>query len=138
MIYFKLKGTSGSLPTSEYELFDNEILVGKIQIRHKPSHAVGIPESMASHIYYEILFEYRSKGYGKQLLALGLEEAKKIGLKEVSITCMKDNIGSKKIIEANGGIFVDDAVIPKEGKKMLRYRILLSDPSTSISGVERC
>ena len=131
MIYLKHKKTSGGLPTSEYELFDENILVGKIQIRQKPSHGVGIPESMASHIYYEIFPEYRSKGYGKQILALGLEEVKKIGLKEISITCMEDNIGSKKIIEANGGIFVEDAMIPEEGKKMMKYRILLSDPRTS-------
>ncbi|HMP67583.1 MAG TPA: GNAT family N-acetyltransferase [Candidatus Paceibacterota bacterium] len=131
MIYLKHKETLGILPTSEYELFDDKICVGKIQIRHKPSHGVGIPESMASHIYYEILPEYRSKGYGKRILALGLEEAKRIGLKEVSITCMEDNIGSKKIIEANGAIFVEDAIIPKESKKMLKYRIMLSDPYTS-------
>ncbi len=131
MIYLKHKETSGRLPTSEYELFDENINVGKIQIRHKPSHGVGIPESMASHVYYEILSEYRSKGYGKQILALGLEEAKKIGLAEISITCMEDNIGSKKIIEANEGVFVEDAMIPEEGKKMLKYRILLGDPQAS-------
>jgi predicted acetyltransferase len=131
MIYLKHKETSGKLPTSEYELFDSDMVVGKIQIRHKPSHGVGIPENMASHIYYEILPEYRSKGYGKQVLALGLEEAKKIGLSEVSITCMENNIGSKKIIEANGGVFVEDVMIPEEGKKMFRYQILLSDPQAS-------
>lgn len=126
MIYLKHKETSGRLPTSEYELFDDEKMVGKIQVRHKPSHGVGIPENMASHIYYEILPKYRSIGYGKQILALGLEEAKKIGLKEVFITCMEDNIGSKKIIEANGGMFVGDSVVPEEYKKMLKYRILFS------------
>jgi predicted acetyltransferase len=130
MIYLKHKDTSEILPTSEYELFDEDILVGKIQIRHKPSHGVGIPESMASHIYYEIIPEYRSQGYGKQILALGLEEAKKFGLKEVFITCTEDNLGSKKIIEANGGVFIEDAMIPEEGRKMLKYRILLGDPST--------
>lgn len=125
MIYLKHKETSGRLPTSEYELFDDEKLVGKIQIRHKPSHGVGIPEHMASHVYYEILPEYRSKGYGKQILTLGLEEAKKIGLKEISITCMEDNIGSKKIIEDNGGVFIEWAMIHGEDKKMFKYQIRL-------------
>jgi len=55
MIYLKHKQTSGMLPTSEYELFDDEIHVGKIQLRHKSSHGAGFPESMESHIYYEIL-----------------------------------------------------------------------------------
>lgn len=132
MIYLKHKETLGRLPTSEYELLDGDVVVGKIQIRHNPSHGVGIPENMASHIYYEILPEHRSKGYGKQILTLSLAEAKKIGLKEISITCMEDNIGSKKIIEANGGVLVENAMIPEEGKKMLKYQILLSDPQTLI------
>jgi predicted acetyltransferase len=131
MIYLKHKETSGRLPTSEYKLFDDGKLVGKIQVRHKPSHGVGIPENMASHIYYEILPEYRSKGYGKQVLALGLVEARKIGLNEVSVTCMEDNIGSKKIIEANRGVYIEDSMIPEEGKKMLKYRIVLSDPDSA-------
>jgi predicted acetyltransferase len=118
------------LPTSEYELFDDDVFIGKIQVRHSPSHAVGIPESMASHIYYEIIPEYRSKGYGKQILALGLEEAKKIGLKEIFITCREDNIGSKKIIEANGGVFIENVVLPEESKKMLKYQIILIDPQS--------
>ena len=127
MIYLKHKETTGKLPTSEYELFDNEVPVGKIQLRHKPSHGVGIPKNMASHIYYEIFSEYRLRGYGKQVLALGLKEAAKIGLKEIFITCMENNAGSKKIIEANGGAFVEDAMIPEEGKKMLKYRIVPGD-----------
>lgn len=129
MIYLKHKETSGRLPTSEYELFDNNIIIGKIQIRHKPSHGVGIPESMASHIYYEIFPKYRSMGYGKNILNLGLEEAKKIGLTEIFITCMEDNINSKKIIEANGGIFVKSVLVPEEDKKILKYKILISNPS---------
>lgn len=44
---------------------------------------------------------------------------------------MEDNTGSKKIIEDNRAIFVEDVMIPEEGKKMLKYRILLSDPLTS-------
>ena len=125
MIYLKHKETSGCLSTSEYDLFDNNTPVGKIQIRHKPSCSVGIPENMASHMYYEILPQYRLKGYGKKILSLGIEEAKKIGLREVLITCMEDNVGSKKIIEANGGVFVRDFVIPEQGK-MLKYQIVLT------------
>lgn len=124
MIYLKLKELSGKLPTSDYKLFDDDIEIGIIQIRHKPSFGVGIPENMASHIYYEIFPAYHKKGYGKKILSLGLEKVKEIGLKEVFLTVTEDNIGSKKIIEANGGIFVEDATMPN-GKKMLKYKILL-------------
>ena len=128
IIYLKHKETSGKLPTSEYDLFDENIIVGKIQIRHKPSHGAGIPESMSSHIYYEIAPEFRQRGYGKQILALGLEKAAEIGLEQIIITCTDDNIGSKKIIENNGGTFIESAIIPGENKRMLKYRIILKNP----------
>ncbi|MCL5459869.1 GNAT family N-acetyltransferase, partial [Loigolactobacillus coryniformis] len=88
------------LPTSEYELYEDNILIGKIQIRHKPSHAPEIPENMESHIYYEIIPVHRTKGYGKTILKLGIEKAKELGLREIFITCMENNTSSKKIIES--------------------------------------
>lgn len=94
MVYLKHKETSGRLPTSSYELFDNNTVVGTIQIRHQVSCGSGVPQNMASHIYYEIFSEHRSKGYGTQILKLGLKEAKDIGLNEVFVTYMKDNAGS--------------------------------------------
>jgi predicted acetyltransferase len=69
-----------------------------------------LPENFASHIYYEIRPEYRNKGYGMKILELGLEEARKIGLKEVILTTKKDNLASKKIIETNGGLLADECM----------------------------
>jgi len=125
MLYLSHKDTSGHLPTSTYELYDGEIKVGMIQIRHKPSHGIHIPEHMASHIYYEIIPEYRSKGYGKKILTLGLIEARKIGLEKIYITCMQNNSASKKIIESHDAIFLDKAFISQEGEVMFKYCILL-------------
>lgn len=128
MLHLKLKEIFGKLPTSEYQLFDGDTVIGRIQVRHKPSHGTNVPEKLANHIYYEILPEHRSKGYGKEILRLGLEKAKEIGLSEVFITCMEDNLHSKKIIESNGGIFIDDGMVPMEhgeNKKMLKYKISL-------------
>ncbi len=130
MTHLKYKNTLGDLPTYEYDLFNKNQIIGHIQIRGKTSHGIDIPEKMASHIYYKILPEHRLNGYGKQILSLGLEEAWKLGLREIFITCMGDNTGSKKIIEANNGTLVDEAMIPSKGDKMLKYRILLSDSST--------
>lgn len=125
MLRLIFKKHLGQLPTSEYELFDGETKFGFIQIRHKPSHAKEVPPNMASHIYYEIYPLYRGKGYGKQILKLGLDEAKKIGLKEVLLTCYEDNIASKKIIEANGGVLAEEVIIPATRKKFLKYKILI-------------
>lgn len=116
-----LQNTSGPLPTSTYTLFNNRQEVGFIQIRHRASHSQEIPGNFASHIYYEIKPEYRRHGYGKEILRLGLEEARKIGLKEIIITCHDDDAASKKIIEINGGILVDSYIIQTDKKKFLKY-----------------
>lgn len=123
MLRLVFSGQIGELPTSRFDFMEDETKIGFIQIRHRPSHSKEVPANMASHIYYEIEPAFRGKGYGKKLLELGLREAKKIGLKEIAITCMEDNLASKKVIESNGGVMVDEAVIPTTGKKMLKYLI---------------
>lgn len=125
MAYLRLKKIYDRLPTYEYELLDNEVIIGKIQIRMKPSHGTNVPPDFANHIYYEIEETYRNKGYGKEILKLGLQEAKKLGLKEVIITCDETNTASKKIIEANGGEFLDKKSLLDGSGVMLKYIISL-------------
>ena len=57
------------------------------------------------HIGYSIRPSRRRQGYGKTILALTLSASRKMGLKRVLVTCNSDNIGSRKIIEHNGGRF---------------------------------
>lgn len=49
----------------------------------------------------------RGRGYGALLCKLGIEEARRRGIGDILITCDDDNIGSYKIIEANGGVLLD-------------------------------
>ncbi len=121
----KLKDVSGNLPTSTFELFDDEVKVGKIQIRHKPSRAENLPESLASHVYYEINSEFRNRNFGNKILKMGLEKAREIGLKEILLTVNEESIASKKIIENNGGVFVLSEFIEGENRNVLKYKINL-------------
>ena len=54
-------------------------------------------------ISYTIRPNERNKKYGTKLLGLLLKQCQKFGMKEVCISCLESNIGSKKIIEKNGG-----------------------------------
>lgn len=123
MAHLVLKGSVGTIPTVEYDLFDQGNKVGFLQIRHAASHAPGIPAHMASHIYYEIEPAFRKRGYGKLILSLAMEEAKKIGLPELILTCYEENVASRKIIEANGGLLMEEVVLPETGKKFLKFKI---------------
>lgn len=127
MLTLLSQGTTGPLPTSQYVLYKNRTEVGFLQIRHQPSHAANVPAEMASHVYYEILPGYRGKGYGRELLRLGLIEAWKIGLKEVIITCLETNLPSRRIIEANGGALVARTGLANRSDVYLKFVVNLGE-----------
>ena len=56
-----------------------------------------------------------------------LPDAKAEGLRYVEITTQPDNVPSQKVIEANGGVFVEEFVTPAalSGKREFRYRVPL-------------
>ena len=57
------------------------------------------------------------------MLSLALQEAKKLGIPRVLITCDDDNIASARTIEANGGTFERMAYL--DGEILRRYWIEL-------------
>ena len=78
---------------------EEDYFIGEISIRHTLNSVL---ERYGGHIGYGIRFGEWNKGYGTVMLKAALEEAKKIGLTKVLITCDDNNIGSAKIMEKNG------------------------------------
>lgn len=90
------------VPSYDYFAVDDNKFIGIIHIRIKLTDNL---LRYGGHIGYAINPLYWNKGYGTELLKLGLEKAK--GLikdNKVLVTCDDDNIGSYKIIEKNGGV----------------------------------
>lgn len=109
------------VPSSTYFLVnDDNKLLGAINIRHYLNKQL---LQFGGHIGYGIRPTERKKGYATIMLKLALEKCKEIGLKQVLITCDKDNIGSAKTIIANNGILENEVVI--EGKIIQRYWITI-------------
>ena len=75
-------------------------IIGVINIRWNLTEEM---MQFAGNIGYSIRPTERLKGYNKINLYLGLIEAKKLGLDEVILGCVKTNIGSDKTIKALGG-----------------------------------
>ena len=61
---------------------------------------------------------------GKEMLMQCLLECKKLGIDKVLITCKKANIGSAKVILANGGKLENEVEV--KGETFKRYWIDLS------------
>ncbi len=116
--------SKGRVKESIFWLIEDEKFIGRISIRHSLNSYL---EKYDGNIGFEIRPSERKKGYGNIILALGLEEAKKLGLKEVIITCNNLNIGSIKIIENNNGKLIDKYVLIIEGKHQYirKYKIIL-------------
>jgi len=108
------------VPSSTFWLVDKGVFIAHINIRHQLNEFF---ENVIGHIGYAVRPSERKKGYGTKLLELGLKKAKQIGLDKVFITCDETNIGSKIIIEENGGEFQDK--VPHQPEKKLRYWIYL-------------
>lgn len=112
----------GNVPESVFWLVDDNKFIGRVSVRHILNERL---LQCGGNIGYEIRPLMRKKGYGLQILKLGLIEAKKIGLEKVLLTCSSTNIASKLIIEKNGGVFEDSRYIENEKDITLRYWIRL-------------
>lgn len=112
----------GRVPSTKFFLIDNKKrILGGISIRHNINNEYLF--NYGGHIGYGIRPSERGKGYGNMILNLGLKEIKKMNVNKILITCLDNNIYSKRIIEKNGGILENK--VPYEDKFMCRYWIEL-------------
>ena len=84
---------------------DRNIFVGAVNIRHYLNDAL---LKTGGHIGDGIRPSERRKGYATAMIALALDECKKLGIDKVLICCNKENIGSAKSIINNGGILENE------------------------------
>ncbi len=126
----KLKGyaqgkglPAGYVPHTEYWLVDDELYLGRLDIRHQLNqHLLDV----GGHIGYDIRPSWRRRGYGTKILELGLVKAKQLSLAQVLLTCTDTNSASEKIILKNGGVYEDTRFHPTQKVNKKRFWIELS------------
>lgn len=69
-----------------------------------------LPPHSLGHIGYAVVPWKRGRGYASEALRLILVEARSIGLGQIEITTDPDNRASQRVIERNGGRFVETFV----------------------------
>jgi len=111
------------VPDSTFFCLDTErnIFVGAVNIRHWLNEGLMLN---GGHIGDGIRPSERRKGYATKMIALALEECRKLGIDRVLMVCDKKNIGSAKSIMHNGGVLENEIVI--DGVTEQRYWIDLT------------
>jgi predicted acetyltransferase len=112
----------GRVPSSNFWLIDHEEYIGLLSVRLEMNDFI---KRVAGNIGYQIRPSRRRCGYGKMILQLGLQKAKELGIPRALVTCDEDNIGSRKVIEYNGGHFENAVEVDGSPVKKLRYWIEL-------------
>ena len=112
----------GLVPETILWLVDNGEYIGKVAIKHELNEGLF---RLGGNIGYDIRPSQRMNGYGKYMLKLALPKARELGLERILVDCMCNNIGSRKIIEANGGVFEKETEVerPEGTVRMRRYWI---------------
>lgn len=110
----------GRVPSTLYWAVVGSKVVGRVDIRHKLNKNLRV---VGGHIGYTVVPSERRKGYGTKMLKLALGKTHKLGIKNALVTCDATNIGSKKIIEHNGGKLINQ--VQQDGILRLRYNIKL-------------
>lgn len=96
---------------------DNKI-VGMVNIRHELSEFL---LRKGGHIGNCVRPTERRKGYGKEILYLGIEKCKELGIEKVLLVCDKENVASAKQIQSSFGV-LENEILDKE-RTLQRYWI---------------
>ena len=118
----KENDTNGWVPDTTLFCLDKErnIFVGAVNIRHYLNDGL---LKTGGHIGDGLRPSERRKGYATAMIALALDECKKLGINKVLMSCDKENIGSAKSIINNGGVLENEVEV--DGHIEQRYWIQL-------------
>lgn len=100
---------------------DRQKLVGAVNIRHRLNEGL---LATGGHIGDGVRPSERGKGYGTQMIALALDECRKMGIDRVLMCCDETNRASARTIEKNGGV-LENTLAGPDGNVVRRYWIEL-------------
>jgi predicted acetyltransferase len=94
----------GQVPSTHLWWVDGVEFLGRIQVRHRLTTFL---RETGGHVGYHVIASQRRRGHATAMLAAALPVAAALGLDCLLITCDLDNLGSRRVIEANGGLLQD-------------------------------
>jgi predicted acetyltransferase len=103
-----------------YWISDGEFS-GVISLRCLPNSGE-LPAGVSGHVSYAVVPRKSRKGYASQALADLLQKAPRFGLKRLLVTTHQDNLASRRVIKAAGGVLAGLVPYPSQpGKFRLQF-----------------
>ncbi|MGH3672775.1 MAG: GNAT family N-acetyltransferase [Pseudonocardiaceae bacterium] len=96
--------SAGNVPSTHLWWVEGHEFLGRVQIWHRLTPFL---RDVAGHVGYHVVPPHRRQGHARAMLAATLPVANGLGIECLLITCDVDNVGSRKVIEANGGLLED-------------------------------
>ena len=100
---------AGFVPATELWWVEGDEFLGRVGIRHRLSPAL---LETGGHIGYDVRRSARRRGHATAMLREALIVARALGIESALVTCDVENMGSRTVIERNGGVLEDE----REGK----------------------
>ena len=90
------------VPISTFWYVDGSHYLGTVIIRHRLTPELA---RHGGHIGYHVAPRYRRQGHARAMLATAISYCSDtLGITRILITCDQSNIGSRRVIESNGGV----------------------------------
>ena len=117
------EATDRLVPDSVFFCLDDETnrFVGAVNIRHRLN---ALLLRSGGHIGDGVRPSERRKGVATRMIAMALEECRRLGIERVLMVCDKDNIASARSIQKNGGVLENE--LDDGGTMIQRYWIDLN------------
>jgi predicted acetyltransferase len=94
----------GYVPSTTLWWVDGTGYLGRIAIRHRLTPRL---REVGGHIGYDVRPSARRQGHATAMLRAALPVARQLNVNPALVTCDTDNVGSRKVIERNGGVLED-------------------------------
>lgn len=94
----------GFVPSTTLWWIDDEKYLGRLAIRHRLTPNL---LELGGHIGYDVRPTARRRGHATAMLRGALPVARGLGIESALVTCDVTNVGSRRVIEANGGVLED-------------------------------